>query len=399
MRIIRRAEPGALEMSAQLVRQRASAGEGALTRSGMSISDFRSATGRGGGAVSDTVMQAAHANWAWLRSRQFDLSFILGIPALAMLTGAVVIWQPWLFTPVLIFDLWFLGYHHVISTYTRLCFDRKSFSQHWPLLVVLLPAVAAGTLTVAYAFGLWTVVTVYFYWQWFHYARQSWGISRSYRGKQRDALYEEGWLDQAIFYALPVLGILYRSHQDPGLFIGLELRTIPVASIVVNSATVAVIALFGFWAVCRFEAWRQGRLAAAHTLYLLSHFAMFGVAYLLIEDVTYGWLVINIWHNAQYVLFVWMFNARRFKDGIDPEARFLSYISQPGRLWLYLTSCILITGVIYWIVLGTLDAIFFAGLSATIVLYQIVNFHHYVVDAIIWKVRKEPIRKTLGLQN
>ena len=30
---------------------------------------------------------------------------------------------------------------------------------------------------------------------------------------------------------------------------------------------------------------------------------------------------------------------------------------------------------------------FFAGLSATIVLYQIVNFHHYIVDALIWKTR------------
>jgi hypothetical protein len=44
-----------------------------------------------------------------------------------------------------------------------------------------------------------------------------------------------------------------------------------------------------------------------------------------------------------------------------------------------------------------LDALIFSALSATIVLYQIVNFHHYVVDSRIWKVRREPIRKTLGL--
>ena len=42
--------------------------------------------------------------------------------------------------------------------------------------------------------------------------------------------------------------------------------------------------------------------------------------------------------------------------------------------------------------------VFFVGLSATIVLYQIINFHHYIVDATIWKVRKAPMRKTLGLQ-
>src|SRR5690242_11292139 len=204
--------------------------------------------------MSDTTVPLAHANWAWLRSPRFDLSFIIGIPALALLTGMVVASQPRLLYPILIFDLWLLGYHHVIATYTRLCFDRKSFSEHWSLLVVLLPAVAIATLAAVYLFGLWTVVSVYFYWQWFHYARQSWGISRAYRGKDRAALYEDGWLDQAIFYALPVLGILFRSHQDPGLFIGMELRVVPVPAAVLDAAAAATAVLLAVWFWRRFEA-------------------------------------------------------------------------------------------------------------------------------------------------
>ncbi|HVY57663.1 MAG TPA: hypothetical protein VHA77_07410 [Xanthobacteraceae bacterium] len=341
----------------------------------------------------------AHVNWAWLRNPRFDLSFIIGLPAVASMTGLVIVWQPQLFYPILIFDLWFLGYHHVISTYTRLCFDRKSFAEHWPLVVVLLPLITIGTLAVAYAVGLWVIVSIYFYWQWFHYTRQSWGISRAYRGKEPGALYEDGWVEQAIFYALPVLGILYRSNQDPGLFIDMELKVVPVPSAEVHAVAAGTIVLLGFWTFRRIQAWREGRLAAVHTLYMLSHFAIFAIGYLAIENVTYGWLVINMWHNAQYILFVWMFNTRRFKDGINPEARFLSYISQPERLWLYLATCVLITGVIYWGVVRTIDHLFFAGLAATIVLYQIVNFHHYVVDSRIWKVRKPPIRKTLGLQD
>jgi len=348
--------------------------------------------------MSDIAVPATSTTWAWLRSPRFDLFFILGIPAAAILTGLVVIWRPDLFIPILIFDLWFLGYHHVISTYTRLCFDRKSFSEHWALFAVLLPLVTIGTLAVAYVFGLWTIVSIYFYWQWFHYTRQSWGISRAYRGKERDALYEDGWLDQAIFYALPVLGVLHRSHQDPGLFIGLELRVIPVSSSVVAVAAMATVALLVVWAYRRIQARREGRLAAVHTLYMLTHFAIFAAGYLAIADITVGWLVINIAHNAQYILFVWMFNTRRFKNGVDPNARFLSYISQPSRLWLYLVSCVAITGVLYWGVLRTIDWLFFAGLSATIVLYQIMNFHHYIVDSRIWKVSSAPIRRTLGLQ-
>ena len=52
-----------------------------------------------------------------------------------------------------------------------------------------------------------------------------------------------------------------------------------------------------------------------------------------------------------------------------------------------MVACIAMTGVIYWGVLRAIDWLLFAGLSATIVLYQIVNFHHYIVDALIWKTR------------
>ena len=38
--------------------------------------------------------------------------------------------------------------------------------------------------------------------------------------------------------------------------------------------------------------------------------------------------------------------------------------------------------------LQAIDWLFFAGVSATIVLYQIINFHHYIVDALIWKTRR-----------
>ncbi len=337
------------------------------------------------------------ASLPWIRNSHFDLGFIYGLLALAALTGSTVLYFPNLFWPILTLDLWFLGYHHVISTYTRICFDRKSFAENGRLIYGLLPAVAIGTMLVAWQFGVWVIVSVYFYWQWWHYTRQSWGISRAYRSKDRNQLYEDGWLDQAIFYALPVLGILNRSNQNPGTFITFDLWSLPVAGVIVQLAWFLTIPLLLAWLWRRWTAWRQGRLAIVHTLYMLSHFAIFALGYLVISDVTVGWLVINIWHNAQYILFVWMYNSRRFKDGVDPQARFLSYISQPGRLWLYLISCVAITGVVYIGIIGTMEWLFYAGLSATIIVYQIVNFHHYVVNSMIWKVRKPQFRETLGI--
>ena len=324
---------------------------------------------------------------AWLRGAGFDSTLILGGISLAMLSGAAILYEPSWFYPILLVDLWVLGYHHVISTYTRLCFDKASYRQHRWMIVYLVPVIAAFTIVLASMVGVWVIVTIYFYWQWWHYTRQSWGISRAYRRADSGAYYEDGWLDKAIFYAMPVYGILLRSSQDHTHFIGLELWMFPVPGLVADALRYVMAALLLVWVARRLLAFWRGRLATVHTLYMLTHFAIFGVGYLWVADITLGWLMINIWHNFQYILFVWMFNNKRFARGIDQDARFLSYISQNGRLWLYLLTCLAITGAIYWGVLRTVDWLLFAGFSATVVLYQIVNFHHYVVDAVIWTSR------------
>lgn len=350
--------------------------------------------------MSDTAApNSFYQNLPWIRNATFDSWFIFGLLGLSVITGLVILFEPSLFYPILVLDLWFLGYHHVISTYTRICFDKESFAENKWLVLGLLPAVVVGTLAMAFVVGLWAIVTIYFYWQWWHYTRQSWGISRVYRGKDRDCAYEDGWLDQAIFYAVPVFGILSRSAEQHPTFIGLELWSAPVPPVVAQIAGIVAAGLVAYWVAARVRAAMQGRLAIVHSMYMATHLAIFYLAYIAMSDITLGWLMINIWHNAQYILFVWMYNTKRFSDGIDPNARFLSYISQPGRLWLYMLTCVAITGAIYWGVLRTIDWLFFAGLSATIVLYQIVNFHHYIVDSTIWKVRKPKMQKTLGLES
>ncbi len=322
---------------------------------------------------------------AWLRNAKFDSAFIFGGIGLALLAGTAIVIEPSLFYPILLLEIWLLGYHHVISTFTRLCFDRASFEERGWLITHLLPIVALTTIVVAWQIGLWVIATIYFYWQWWHYTRQSWGVSRAYRRADPAALYEDGWLDRAIFYAIPLYGILNRSSENHTHFLGMELWTVPVPVPVASLAGYVAAVLLMVWAARRVVALYQGRLAAVHPLYMLTHIAIFNVAYVWLEDINFGFLMGAFWHSSQYILFVWMQNRRRFEEGIDPRARFLSYLSQPGRVWLYLLACVVITGIVYGGLLRAIDWLFFAGVSATIVLYQIVNFHHYIVDAIIWR--------------
>ncbi len=125
---------------------------------------------------------------------------------------------------------------------------------------------------------------------------------------------------------------------------------------------------------------------------MVTHFIVFYVGYNLTEDITYGWLVINVWHNAQYIAFVGLYNNNRFKGGIDARAKFLSTISQNRFTWLYFAIFLGISTLVYW---GLTNAVY--ALPMFVVIYQAINFHYYIVDGLIWKMRRKPLQKVLGL--
>lgn len=339
----------------------------------------------------------AAASWGWLRSPSFDLLFIVGVVVAGVVSTGVVLVEPSLFPLILVMDMWLLGFHHVVSTFTRLAFDSESFQAHKFLVIWLPLIVLAGTTALIAVFGGWSLPTLYLYWQWFHYTRQSYGIAQIYRRKAGALITEPPILSKALIYLLPLWGILQRSWESPELFLGMEIRTLPVPLPVVQASAVCAVAAIAVWVGYQVAAWRAGRLPVAHTLYMLSHLLVFAIGYLIVEDISYGWLAINVWHNGQYILLVWMYNNNRFKDGVDPRHRFLSTLSQGNRAVTYFLVCLGIATVFYAALQGLTE---FAGVSLltfSLIAYQTINFHHYIVDGVIWKVRKKNLRANLGL--
>jgi hypothetical protein len=167
-------------------------------------------------------------------------------------------------------------------------------------------------------------------------------------------------------------------------FLGMPIRMVPVPGAIADLAMVAAGALVVAWAIqVALRYWREkSTLSLAFLLYQISHQVIFLAGYVLIADITVGWLVINIWHNAQYVLFVWMFNNRRFAGRASAKAPLLSRLSQDGRIVWYLTFCLLLSTAIYWLLANVVPL--FLALPVFLV-YHVINFHHYVVDAIIWR--------------
>jgi hypothetical protein len=266
----------------------------------------------------------------WLSGPRFDRHFIGTTAAIAILSGLIVAAKPGLLLPVLFLDLRLLGYHHVVSTYTRLCFDADSLRWRGWMIYALLPAVCATVTIPSVAVGAGLLATIYLYWQWFHYTRQRYGIAQAYRRaavadgaavveNERRGAHER--LDHLIFYLVPLWSSLHRAHQPPETFLGLPVWHPPVRGIAVDIAAVCAVAGLAWWVASRISLWRQRRLAVGHSCYVLSHFAVFYVGYVGIESIDAFWIALHIWHNAQGVAFVWLQNNRSFGDRAGASGR------------------------------------------------------------------------------
>jgi hypothetical protein len=331
---------------------------------------------------------------------------IFGVMLLAVASGLIVNWKPELFMVVLLADLWLLGYHHVIITFTKLAGTRQDRKDN-KFLIYYLPFIVLASVALIYnAIGAIAIVTIYFFWQWFHYTRQAYGISTFYRRKSGiEASSTPVKLDYAAIWAIPIWGIVHRCSQDLDSFLFLPLWTPDIPTSIDAAIGSAAVLITAAWLITKLCDWKKGNIAYAPFFFVLSHHITFFVGYIYIKDVTIGWLVANIWHNAQYILFVWLFNQNRFQNTESREkAPVLHWLCQrnPYRTIAYFAACLAVTTIIYQglstgiEIISADNAVRIAAL--TVILYQTINFHHYIVDGLIWKARKKSHQKIMKIK-
>jgi hypothetical protein len=328
----------------------------------------------------------------YIRSSSFDSTLVAAPLCAAFVAATFAVANPRWYPFVLLADVWFLGYHHIVATYTRLTFNRESLRQNHFLAVELLILIMAAVAVLALTGGAWIIATLYLYLQWFHYMRQSYGIARMYyRATPRGQL--PGVKDRVtdgVIYLLPIYGIAKRSATMGTEFLGLPAKPLVLPHVVLMVLGVMGAAAVTVWAGRIAFEFLRGELNRHYAAFVASHIVIFVLAYLVIDDVNAGWVAINVWHNLQYVLVVWMVNAKRFAGGVDPKARLLSTISQPGRAFAYFATTLAMSTFVY-LNLNQLTTWFLGGsLAATLGVYMGINFHHYLVDAMIWKRPRRP---------
>ncbi len=332
---------------------------------------------------------AAPAPRGFVWNQAFDATLLVAPISLGLLAVAFVAADPSLFAAVLLADLWFLGYHHVISTYTRLGFSSRSLRRNRFLAVDLLLIIVLATLALALTAGAWVVASAFLYLQWFHYMRQGYGISRMYFRATTEGQVSGATdhIANLVIYTVPIYAIASRSVTIGDTFLEMPVKALAPPAVVLTVLAAAAAASVAVWFV------RLGYRVSNDTAdiryegFILSHVAIFLVAYVFTPSADVGWLAINIWHNLQYVLVVWMVNVKRYAGRTDADEPLLSRISQPGRPVTYFMCCLAITTIVY-IGINRFTAVALGGgLAATLGVYMGINFHHYIVDALIWKRR------------
>jgi len=324
----------------------------------------------------------------------FDRLFLFGTVGIALVLGALAMISPAMFLAVVLVDVWLFASPHVIATYTRIGFDKAHVKKHWFLIFGLPPIVLVGVTMVALAYELGGLFTLYFIAQTYHVTRQSFGIARAYRRADPQATGPDR-LSESLIYLFPLWGLMHRCTTAPEFFYSYPIYLPAVDAALADATGIVAVLAAAWWAYRQIRLALAGRLNAGHSLFVASHLLVISVAYLWVTDITSGWLVVNIWHNLQYLLFVWLQNVRR--DAQRPGAacersihgQDLERLTRPLRsAGKYLALCLVVGAAMYQALSVAGQQLVWLGLPTVFILHFTVNFHHYLVDGVIWKRRK-----------
>jgi hypothetical protein len=337
-------------------------------------------------SIAHHILHLSRLDISWFRNSNFDLILTLGVLALALLLGSIGLISETCFHWVLFIDIWFLAHLHLAAMYTRLVFDRYSFEHYRFLIIGLPPIVLIITAMIVWFTQSFVLITGYYLWQTWHYTRQSYGISRAVGNGQNLLIHD---YTPYIIFLFPISGLLYRAYQSSDVFYGWPIVLPSVPKWLFLTVILLSFVILLVWFVQRIKLinthYQSSKGLFTHTLFVFSHVIITMTSYVWVEEITQGWLFINVWHNAQYLVFVWAYQSKQLKGSVSWHAPLLSTIFHSKNIYMYLGVCLGLGTLFYWLVGVLTYALETYIVSVVLIVHMTINFHHYLVDAKIWK--------------
>ena len=336
----------------------------------------------------------------WMVSPAFDLFFFIG--------SAVAVLVPWLaVTHYGVRSLTILSVvaivsngPHLVSTWTRVYFDGgERFRRpvvYWVVPVAITIIVTAFTLRGGAT--LHALRTILFYWAVWHFLSQNWGITRIYQRKSNEADLPVAKLERLILWLGALWPMSIRLHTGPMSVFGSPVAHPHLDAWVSHVLGAALIVASVAYLAIRVGDYTRGkRIDVMRPLFLAASALAFYVPFVMIRNGTAAFATAALWHGLQYVAIVWFYNRNRWKGGVDRQAPVVSWLSQPGRTWLYFAFLLAVAGVVYGL-LRTAAAFTLDLETWSTIVWTSLTFSHYWVDGFIWKLRRPELRANLRAQ-
>jgi len=345
-----------------------------------------------------TVRNSQAMRPIWMVSPAFDLTFFV--------FSALVVLLPWIAVEgygvrsQYVLAAVAIGSNgpHLVSTWTRVYLDGN---ERWkrPVHYYLVPALAiafVAYLIVTEGRKSSVLRTVLLYWAFWHFLNQNWGILRIYQRRAGEADARIAQLERSLLWLGALWPFMHRLFSGPHVLFGAKIYHPHLDPWMVNGVA-ALLVVTAIWYVgWRLDMVRRGqRVDLVRPLFILSSWFGFFVPFVLIKkngSAAFG--AAAAWHGIQYLAIVWVFNRNKWKGGVDPKARAVSWLSQPRRGgWvLYFLALLALAGVFYGgIQLAALFMWDAKTWGATV--WLSLTFGHYYIDGVIWKLRKPAISK------
>ena len=320
---------------------------------------------------------------------------VVGNLLAALAAGALASWSAPMMLAILYIDVWLLANPHIVATYARLSAMASRPRMRQALVFVAPVLILAGLTIVALAYEVAGLFAVYFLAQSFHVSRQCYGIAR-----RCDRRPQVPWrsLPYGLIYLFPAWGYLHRSAQGTDSFLGYPIWLPPVPQAWALAAGIAALVGAACWLACLAYSRRMRQAAGPFDSLVLSHLIVSLVGYVWIDDITIGWLVVNVWHNIQYLVFVYRQRQRDDTTGKEggEMARSSAARATPWRAVLMPPMCFFlpcaIGGALLYLAASRIgESLLWLGLPTILIAHFVLNFHHYLVDSVIWKRRRTTI--------
>lgn len=248
------------------------------------------------------------------------------------------------FNVLFLINIWVFSLPHTFSTFTRS--DRRS-GRSIGLTILLLSVFLVGIITALNISGMVALYSFYFYWQQFHYGKQNLGVAMKETGSR------SVFIDKIFYLGVVFLSLMGLFTGGAQSFFGYVLYS-PIDHGLSKVSLFLVIMLLTILYVF---------IRPKQRLHAVSHSFIFSFSYLYCEHFAVGWLIMNVFHNLQYLKFMNSFEKNK------------SFILWPIGL----------TVILYLLQTHVVKGMILLSLPVGVGIMLAMNFTHYTLDAYIWK--------------